>query len=527
MSDSDDVTQLMPIKNGARDGVSDGMNSSDLYVQISGNAIDQSETQIFSRKFTLGRGKNNDCVVYDNAISRQHLEFKYELGEWYLLDQDSTNGTLLDEVIMRKGHWTALSIPCDISFGATQTRLKLSNEEFKNKDFKSDSYEDMTVFRQQDRVGVESNEVEVKEEIERRFLSSDDAENIGDYTKMVRGVIAQDRKKQKRWRRLVISVSAVLLIGASTLIVLQQNSIERARNIAIEMFYDVKTLEVDLSNTELQLKQEHSDVLQQSVLQKRVRLEEMQSKYQAYLDELRSMDFKQLISMSREDELIVKVARAFGESELELPNEFVKEVKKYIEYWKKTKRMARAMEFMESNNYLPIMIDAMAKENLPHQFLYVSLQESNFNPRAIGPETRFGIAKGAWQFLPSTGEEFGLKPGNLADFREFDEDDERFDFEKATYAAAKYLKHIYTTEAQASGLLVMAGYNFGHNRVKRMIKQMPDNPKQRNFWRFLKQYEDRVPKETRDYVFYIFSAAVIGEDPAYFGFDFELQNSSM
>jgi soluble lytic murein transglycosylase-like protein len=167
------------------------------------------------------------------------------------------------------------------------------------------------------------------------------------------------------------------------------------------------------------------------------------------------------------------------------------------------------------------MVDAMEKEGLPRHFLYLSLQESNFNPRAIGPETRFGIAKGAWQFLPTTGEEFGLRPGGLAGSRVFDDEDERFNFEKATYAAARYLKHIYTTEAQASGLLVMAGYNFGHNRVKSMIRKMPQNPKDRNFWRFFKTYEDRIPQETKDYVFYIFSAAVIGEDPKFFGFDFK------
>jgi hypothetical protein len=35
---------------------------------------------------------------------------------------------------------------------------------------------------------------------------------------------------------------------------------------------------------------------------------------------------------------------------------------------------------------------------------------------------------------------------------------------------------------------------------------------------FLQNYE--LPTETRDYVFYIFSAAVIGEDPQHFGFKF-------
>lgn len=523
MSDFDDVTQFMPIKSADIGSV----DNNDLHVQILGNDIHRADTQIFTQYFTLGRGEKNDCIVNDSSISRNHLEFKSEFGNWYLLDQCSTNGTAVNDVIVKKGDWIPLSIPCQISFGATHTKLNLSKEQFQCEEVNSVSSVDMTVISQFDLADSVSHTTDVKEDIERRFLSTDNASNIGDYTKMVRGVIAHDRKKQKKWRGLIVFVSALLLVGATTLIVLQQNSINRARNIAIEMFYDVKTLEIDLSNTELQLKQEHSNSLQQSVLQKRVRLQNMQSKYQAYLNELSSMDFKQLISMSREDELILKVARAFGESELELPTEFVQEVKRYIEYWKKTPRMSRAMEFMKNNNYLPIVADAMAKENLPRQFLYVSLQESNFNPRAIGPETRFGIAKGAWQFLPSTGEEFGLKPGDLSGTRDFDEADERFDFEKATYAAAKYLKHIYTTEAQASGLLVMAGYNFGHNRVKRMIRNMPDNPKQRNFWRFLKQYEDRVPKETRDYVFYIFSAAVIGEDPAYFGFDFEAPSSSM
>jgi hypothetical protein len=51
-----------------------------------------------------------------------------------------------------------------------------------------------------------------------------------------------------------------------------------------------------------------------------------------------------------------------------------------------------------------------------------------------------------------------------------------------------------------------------------MVEKMPDNPRDRNFWKFIQQYE--IPVETYDYVFYIVSAAVIGEDPKHFGFDF-------
>jgi hypothetical protein len=50
---------------------------------------------------------------------------------------------------------------------------------------------------------------------------------------------------------------------------------------------------------------------------------------------------------------------------------------------------------------------------------------------------------------------------------------------------------------------------------------MPGNPRERNFWKFLQQYRDKIPKQTYDYVFYIFSAAVIGENPALWGFSFD------
>jgi hypothetical protein len=50
---------------------------------------------------------------------------------------------------------------------------------------------------------------------------------------------------------------------------------------------------------------------------------------------------------------------------------------------------------------------------------------------------------------------------------------------------------------------------------------MPANPRERNFWQLLAQHRDKIPQETYDYVFYIVSAAVIGENPRLFGFDFD------
>ena len=65
----------------------------------------------------------------------------------------------------------------------------------------------------------------------------------------------------------------------------------------------------------------------------------------------------------------------------------------------------------------------------------------------------------------------------------------------------------------------MASYNWGPNNVRRRLRDMPDNPRERNFWKLLQEHN--IPKETYDYVFYIVSAAVIGEDPELFGFHFD------
>ena len=115
----------------------------------------------------------------------------------------------------------------------------------------------------------------------------------------------------------------------------------------------------------------------------------------------------------------------------------------------------------------------------------------------------------------------GLSIGPLSDLARPDPLDDRQNWEKATPAAAKYIKYIYATDAQASGLLVMASYNWGERRIIDLLRTMPHNPRERNFWQVLEKHRDQVPLETYNYVFSIVSAAVIGENPKLFGFQFD------
>ena len=181
--------------------------------------------------------------------------------------------------------------------------------------------------------------------------------------------------------------------------------------------------------------------------------------------------------------------------------------------------MSDAINRAKVNGYVPRITGEMLFNHMPPQFFYLALQESGFDEQAVGPRTRFGIAKGMWQFIPQTAVEYGLSTGPLIEIERYDPRDERYNFDKATGAASRYIKDIYNTEAQASGLLVMASYNWGAGNVRQIIRRMPENPRERNFWQLLKQH--KIPQETYDYVFYIFAAAVIGENPRLFGFDFD------
>ena len=108
--------------------------------------------------------------------------------------------------------------------------------------------------------------------------------------------------------------------------------------------------------------------------------------------------------------------------------------------------------------------------------------------------------------------------------------DERHDFEKSTEAAADYLQEIYITLAQASGLLAMASYNWGEGRVVprlndlpglEAVDEVPETPQARSYWNFLREYEAQMPEQTKDYVLKIFAAAVIGENPRLYDFNFD------
>lgn len=499
---------------------------------------------LFSNKFSVGRAPDNNLEIPNQLVSRYHFEIKWENSHWWVYDLNSANGVYLNhQVIQKKSPLKSSDI---ISLGAAN--ISFSVEEIE---------QSPEISLQLNKIHCKPGIVPItkniqtsrdlsKDELKARLLASAEASDLGDYTRMIRSIIHEDRASQfKGYKKIVIWLGCLFIVF-SGLIIYQQMSLLNVRTLAIDMFYDIKALEVSLSQAEIRLDEsaEVLDLTLRVIIDHRLEIDQekikserqklvnerhrislerhklagMRLKYQQYVEEAKSLRIRFPSDAQFEEELIAKVARGFGESELELPEDFMAEVKKYIRNWQDSTRMQQAIARLEKNFYAPVIIEALEKEGLPLYFMYLPLQESNYDANAIGPETRFGIAKGAWQFLPTTAQEYGLYPGSLIDVRVFDERDERFDFVRATKAGAKYLKHIYSTEAQASGLLVIASYNYGHTRVRSLINKMHENPHERNFWKFIQRH--KLPRETYDYVFQIFSAAVIAEDPKHFGFSF-------
>jgi membrane-bound lytic murein transglycosylase D len=154
------------------------------------------------------------------------------------------------------------------------------------------------------------------------------------------------------------------------------------------------------------------------------------------------------------------------------------------------------------SRYLPMIQDVFRAEGLPLDLAYVPIVESAFNPNA---QSRVK-AKGMWQFMSGTGHENGLKQNWYID--------ERSDPEKATRAAAAYLKTLGKM-FDGDWHLALASYNGGPGRVQKAMNLS----RKGDFWD-LSESTRYLPRETREYVPMILAAIVIAKNPSQYGFDF-------
>ena len=140
------------------------------------------------------------------------------------------------------------------------------------------------------------------------------------------------------------------------------------------------------------------------------------------------------------------------------------------------------------------VLPIMREEGVPEDLKYLMAIESNFEPKALSSAG----AAGLWQFTKSTAKEYGLEVTA--------EVDERYDIEKETRAACRYLKDAYAKFGD--WMTVAASYNGGQNGIARRIESQR-RKKAMDLW---------LVEETSRYMFKIRAVKMCFESPEAFGF---------
>ncbi len=164
-------------------------------------------------------------------------------------------------------------------------------------------------------------------------------------------------------------------------------------------------------------------------------------------------------------------------SVMEMPyNEIVR---KFIDQY--ATRLRKKVSYMlgAANFYVPIFEEALDLYDIPHELKYLPVIESALNPSAV---SRAG-ASGLWQFMIGTGKIYGLESNSLVD--------DRRDPIKATWAAARYLRDLYSIYHDWN--LVIAAYNCGPGNINKAIRRAGGEKDYWSIYNFL-------PRETRGYV---------------------------
>ncbi len=185
----------------------------------------------------------------------------------------------------------------------------------------------------------------------------------------------------------------------------------------------------------------------------------------------------------------------------QLPLEVNDEVLRYINFFSSGKgRRILVSGLQRAGRYHPLIQRILDEEGVPQELIHLAQAESAFSPRAVSTKR----ATGMWQFILSRGREYGLMRTTLTD--------DRFDPEKATRAAARHLRDLYTRFGD--WYLAMAAYNCGPLNVQRAIERTG----YADFWELRKR--NVLPKETANYVPIILAMVIMAKNPA----DYDLES---
>ncbi|WP_345247587.1 lytic transglycosylase domain-containing protein [Nibrella saemangeumensis] len=139
--------------------------------------------------------------------------------------------------------------------------------------------------------------------------------------------------------------------------------------------------------------------------------------------------------------------------------------------------------------FFPVIDPILRQYGIPRDFRYLPLAESDLIYSAVSPKG----ASGYWQLMPQTARELGLVVS--PDY------DERFDLRKATIAACRHLRYLYSQ--LGSWTLVAAAYNGGEGQIQSRMKRQ----NQKSY------YDLRLNRETSYYLFRVLALKELLTNP--------------
>lgn len=181
-------------------------------------------------------------------------------------------------------------------------------------------------------------------------------------------------------------------------------------------------------------------------------------------------------------------------------------VKYYTEYFLGPARDRFNIWLGRMPRYEGMIRERFRVHGVPEDLVYLAIIESGYSNTAVSRANAVGM----WQFIRSTGRQYGLRIDTWVD--------ERRDPFKATEAAAAHLLDL--NELFGSWYLAAAAYNGGAGRVSRGIRRLGNAAHPVSDATFFDLSDRRyIRRETRDYVPKLIAAALIAKTPDRYGFD--------
>jgi membrane-bound lytic murein transglycosylase D len=158
-----------------------------------------------------------------------------------------------------------------------------------------------------------------------------------------------------------------------------------------------------------------------------------------------------------------------------------------------TRKIPEEFEYRRNNSvgYIDFIKTIFGEKGIPHEMAYLPFIESGFSPVAVGP----GDAAGLWQFMKGTAEKYGLRIDAYVD--------ERKDPVKSTYAAAEYLRDLYSMFGKWD--VVLAAYNAGDGKIRRLVAKADPAGL-------------RLPNVINKYIARLLAVFTMAEEPEKYGF---------